>query len=137
MANIALTNQIKELVEEKSHLKYRLSKYEVNLFKLYRINNATVLLKEMKRPKDSVEMPMKSKDSTNALSNHVPNLMALKDLSTNITNSSIQKYMPLFLMCNQSLAKKAHKKKVTKNNSQTILEIQIQNLTVFSKNLVI
>lgn len=91
----------------------------------------------MKRPKDSVETLMKSKDSTNALSNHALNLTALKDLSINITNSNIQKSMPLFPTFNLSLVKRVHKKSVIKNNSQMISEIQTQSSTVYSKNLVI
>jgi len=81
-------------------------------------------------------MLMKSKDSTNALSDHVPNPTVQKDLSINITNSNIQKYMLHFLMFKLLLVKEVLNQKVIKNNSPMILEIQTQNLTVFLRNSV-
>jgi len=81
-------------------------------------------------------MLMKSKDSTNALSDHVPNPTVQKDLSINITNSNIQKYMLHFLMFKLLLVKEVLNQKVIKNNSLMILEIQTQNLTVFLRNSV-
>jgi hypothetical protein len=76
-------------------------------------------------------MHTKSKDSTNALSSLVPNLMAPKAHSINITNSNILKSMSHFPMYNLSLDKKVKAPLLTKNNSLMTSETQILKLTAF------
>lgn len=71
------------------------------------MNNATALLKEIKRLKDFAEMHMKSKGSTNAPSSLVLNLMVQRVLSTSIINSNIHKYTLHFQMFKQHSVKKA------------------------------
>ena len=50
------------------------------------MNNVTALLKEIRRQNDSGEMPMRSKDSINALSSLVENPMGQKGHSISITS---------------------------------------------------
>lgn len=50
------------------------------------MSNATVLLKEIRKPRGSGEMHMKSKDSTNVPSKAARSPMAQKDHLINITS---------------------------------------------------
>ncbi len=91
LANIALTNQVKDLIEDKNQLINRLSKYEVTTTSIRMTNSQATVIVITKRASVCVGMLMKLRDIINVLWKHAENHMEAKAASTNTISLNILK----------------------------------------------